>query len=374
MAVEEAQQLPAAAVQAQAAPAAAGPERACDQCFRRFDSVAKGRVSGKQTWTCRHCLTLQTMLYRNLGTEKEIGWGPQARAAFFKQAAELDTGNSRYTWETVRSVLIEVKTKRHMEERSTKVFSEALPKSVWLQRGYLAEDVEKHPSEQDEKFGVLYSLPVKSHTWADTHQWITEEILQKERKAKAKKGGKQQPEDGECWDLPKETAGTSSQPAGKGKRQQAKEEGNPDKKQKTEKALAAERQKQDKRNEATCVLAAKAVGQLAGIVKACQSVCGQGQKHGIQAEKLEALTKAEEHLGQWKKTCTDFITAAAAAKGCGAKLPELPFGREDLKDRLKASNALLREVRAIIAEAKEAKAHEAATAAEAEAAGRDPGQ
>ena len=152
----------------------------CRLCSRILPSNSPGRLKGK-AFSCRHCLTMQTLLYRNLGPLENISWSVEAKDNFFRKAAALETGH--YTWPTVRTLVIEAQVTRHVKEQKNKVRSKSLPLDVWVKKGYKADHVKNFPAEEDPVMGQLYSVPVKEVSLAEVRALITEEVQRKEREA-----------------------------------------------------------------------------------------------------------------------------------------------------------------------------------------------
>ena len=125
-----------------ASPAAEATGLPCKLCCRVLPAGSSGRLHGKH-WTCRHCLNMESLLHRHLGPSNQQGWSVESKADFFKKAATEHLKTGSHTWETVRTWVIEAQTVRETSEQCNQVKSKALPLTVWLQKGYAKEDVEK---------------------------------------------------------------------------------------------------------------------------------------------------------------------------------------------------------------------------------------
>ena len=189
---------------AMASPAPEATGLPCKLCCRVLPTGSSGRLHGKH-WTCRHCLNMETLLHRHLGPSNQQGWSVESKADFFKKAATENLKTGSHTWETVRTWVIEAQTVRGTSEQCNEVKSKALPLSVWLQKGYAKEDVEKYPSEDDPNLGKLYSVPVKSCSLREVKAKITEQIFNRERAAKSEGKKRKAPGDDdvqeEAWDI-----------------------------------------------------------------------------------------------------------------------------------------------------------------------------
>ena len=102
-----------------------------------------------------------------------------------------------------------------LEEKEYKVQAEELPLKVWLQRGWEEETVLNCPSREDEKLGVLYSVPVRVDTWRELVRCMEEEVCELERKLKKRKQGAAETEDDGLEVAPAKAAPSKDRKAGK---------------------------------------------------------------------------------------------------------------------------------------------------------------
>ena len=218
----------------------------CKLCTRQLPEGSPGRMIGKQ-WCCRHCLSLESLLYRNLGSSEQQGWTTRGRSDFFKKSAEtMSTG--RYNWETVKTLVVEQQTEERVREQINQVRAKALPLNVWIAKGYEEAAVKKFPSEECPNLGTLYSVPVKETTLKEIRRLVEQEIQQKEMDAKGKNKGKRKNGEGNAeedvteWDVVPHvtTSGTAEGPAKASKVSAGTT-------QKAEKNLEKERAKQEKK-------------------------------------------------------------------------------------------------------------------------------
>ena len=266
---------------------AIGESLTCRLCSRALPKGTPGRCKAK-TWACRHCLSLETMLYRHLGSTEGQGWSVEARADFFKRAAELQTGN--FTWPTVKSLIVETQSVRRVKEQSNTVKSKALPLSVWITKGYQEEDVKKYPAEEDANLGQLYAIPVKTTTLKEMQALITEEIQTKEkaaqetkRSSKRKNEGKTDEQDAEAWDIvPAKSAGLEAEtgPSRKSAKKSSGKDTAAEAKKKVEKNMEKECAKANKANETLVQLASKGTGVLSRCVRVSEALLKQANIQG----------------------------------------------------------------------------------------------
>ena len=332
----------------------------CKLCCRSLPAGSNGRLHGKH-WTCRHCLTMETLLHRHLGPASQQGWSVESKVDFFKKAATAELKTGPHSWETVRTWVIETQTVRETSEQENRVKSKSLPLSVWLQKGYDKEDVLKYPVEDDPNLGPLYSVPVKSCTLREVKARVTEEVFHRERAAKKRKapaGEDACPE--ESWDVVTPVAAKGQPRGGKAaaKRVTAKGE-----KEASGKTLERERAKQDKINDRISTFSAKATGPLVRATKACRALLGPADKLNLGEDALQSLRQAIERGEAWNKEAVAAQSLVERVKGTGAKVEELSFSPQDLKDFSKTTADLLKELRGRVREEKD-KAKEAAKEAE----------
>eukprot|EP00435_Cladocopium_sp_Y103_P064976 s849_g26.t1 len=297
----------------------------CKLCCRTLPSSAPGRTKGK-TWTCRHCLSLETLLYRHLGSAESQGWSVDSRNDFFRRSTSLDVAGC--TWTTVKTLIVECQATRLIKEQSNKVTAKSLPLSVWVKKGWTEEAVKQYPAEEDPNMGTLYAVPIKSTTMKEAKQLIEEQVERKEKevladKNKGKRARNETTEEGD-WDV------VPHQPT-------------------AEKSALRAASQANKANESMALLAAKSAGVLSKMLKASQGLQQQAQKANlVLPEALKSLEEAMERGNLWNKACVDALPLATAAKGTGARLADLPFTGKDLQDFTKATAEVQKEIRAAL--------------------------
>eukprot|EP00435_Cladocopium_sp_Y103_P032577 s2802_g8.t1 len=329
-----------------ASPAGVNAACVCKLCTRQLPAGSPGRVCGKQ-WCCRHCLSLESLLYRNLGAAEQQGWTTQGRSDFFKKSADtMSTG--RYSWETIKTLVVEIQTEERVREQINKVRAKALPLAVWIAKGY-EESAET--------------------TLKEIRRLVEQEIHQKEQAAKGKKSGKRKATDGDHeaeeteWDVVPHAE--NSGPA-KGTAKAAKVAARTSKKE--EKSLEKERAKQEKKNAEVSSVAARAAATLSRSLKSLTSLIQQAEKANHTGESLDAVKGALDRGTVWNEKAGNLLGVAAAIKGSGGKLPELTFTGAEFADYHKATTEVMKALRAELKTIKEEKEHKEKTAKEMEEA------
>ena len=332
--------------------------RHCKMCLRTLPATTPGRVKGK-TWQCRTCLSLHSMLYRNLGPGVLEEWNEEQKRSFFQKGVASCPAQDNTSWETVRTCVVQVQTKARLEESGSQVVSESLPMGVWLQRGFDKEAVENFADSRCPKLGQLYSVPVRSDIWREVRSKVEQEILQREKDVRKKaKGKKRKQADGEEeqanadeeeWDVAPAQKPMAFLGAAKAKAQKpAREEKEADK----QKRLDKENKKTDKDNERKMNDAVKALAALTPLAKSLGAIKAQAQKLSLPLATLEAaLMETEE-----KKTQANALVTSQNHVAAHVPLPPLPFTVEDLKNHVKATKSLLAQTRKDVRAAKDAKA------------------
>lgn len=310
----------------------------CKLCKRNLPAGSPGRLRGKN-WTCRHCLSMESMLYRHLGSADEQGWSTESRADFFRKTASLQTG--QFNWETVRTIVVQTQSVQRIKEQGNKVSAKALPLGVWLTKGWAKEHVEQFPAEKDPLLGQLYAVPVKETTMKELRRLVEEEIEKKEQAAKKMKSNKRKGEEEqeEEWDVVVPSASKGEGQPRKAAKAAAKASA------KEAKTLEKERAQQEKSNGQVSELAARAAGVLSKTLKSLQSCVQQCNRANTEPERLPDLKDAITRCEEWNGKAAHLLGLAAATKGSGAKLPSLPFDSKDLTDFVKAANGELKSVR-----------------------------
>lgn len=336
----------------------------CRLCARALPTGSPGRQKGK-TWTCRHCLSMETLLYRNLGGADKQGWTVESKGDFFRKAASLEHGT--YTWNTVKTMIINTQTERRVKEQVNKVKSKALPLNVWLQQGYSESHVKQFPDEVCPIMGQLFAVPVKETSLKEIRSLIEEEIQQKEKDAQKTKGSKRSAEGdaGEDWDIVPHSGKTSA-PAPKRSKTQGEGHNVSEKASaKAEKQFAKAAAKANKANDNTGQLAAKATAALTKSVKLSEQVMALCQKHAVTDEDpLKALQLAVTQGQEWNQAAVALLPLVSAARGTGARLSSLPFTGKDLQEYCKATATLQKNLKQQVkAKKDEAAARDAADAA-----------
>ena len=156
----------------------------CALCSRTHPEGAPGRTEGSR-FQCRQCLSLQTMLYRNVGSGALRDFSTPERQQFYAKCHEECPGQG-YEWKTVRSVLVSRMVTRQLTEAGVGVETESLPLSVWLSRGWEESVVRSCPCHKEQELGgtEVFAVPIRKDWWRETHSRMAEKVLELERAVK----------------------------------------------------------------------------------------------------------------------------------------------------------------------------------------------
>ena len=98
------------------------------------------------------------------------------------------------------------------------------------------------------------------------------------------------------------------------------------------KTLEKEWAKQDKINDRISTFSAKATGPLVRATKACRALLAPTTKFNLGEDALQSLRQAIERGEAWNKEAVEARSVVERSKGTGAKVQELSFSPQDVKD------------------------------------------
>lgn len=164
--------------------------KTCKQVVSLNEAIIRGP---KELW-CRECNALYSMLRRHQS------WPPQsfarlsedAQMDFFqkckKQKQESEKGQMSYS--RVRDILVNTLVEEQRRERTTEVGGTFLPKSVYVQRGYVVDqDFEKRNPRRwsDGLNDWVYLLAEVSINEKEVHASVERQVVEAERNVRKRK-------------------------------------------------------------------------------------------------------------------------------------------------------------------------------------------
>ena len=205
---------------------------------------------------------------------------------------------------------------------------------MYLTRGWLRETVERFPHEYSEEYGEdVYSIPVKSMTWSEAFETVSEKILQLEKEATQKKQSKKAAQES-ALDVPTAAALKGNKDDKKSERQEA---------QAAKRVLA--------QNLRVSSDAAKALGLTAGLENQLSKMIAKGKAaEGVDTDAMTLCEKRLENIETWNKAAQVAVQVQERNKLLGDSvspeaLPALPFTLPDLKVKLKQTKEGMKAVK-----------------------------
>ena len=146
----------------------------CTKCTYPIEDIFRAKLYGKQsgcpTFICRGCNNLVTMVAKHMDLSMLADSGLSFASLqmtttgeeFFKQAKEAADEQGRLAWNQVRELLTSALTERRMQVVTIKYTDKEWPLSVWVTKGFDAEDLKKNGTRVDHPvFKDVYRAPLK---------------------------------------------------------------------------------------------------------------------------------------------------------------------------------------------------------------------
>jgi len=146
----------------------------CTKCTYPIDDILRAKLYGKQsgcpTFICRGCNCLITMVSKHMDLPQLADAGLSFASLqmtttgkeFFKQAKEAADQHGRLAWNQVRELLTSALTERRMQVVTISYTDKEWPLSVWVTKGFDAEDLKKNGTRVDHPvFKDVYRAPLK---------------------------------------------------------------------------------------------------------------------------------------------------------------------------------------------------------------------
>ena len=296
------------------------PQKVCKSCGYSYAEDA-GRQHGS-AFTCKQCRNILEVIRRNLGSTADIAqWTTEETHEFFR-AQKTEAQDGRLKWTTVRAAWLKKQTEAVIRRFTASVEQEALPKTVWLQRGWEASVVDRFEPKWSDQYGTyVHELPISKLKWDEAFEKVEKKVLEQERAAaqkNQKKGAKQ--------DL--------DVPTVHGK----------DEETNCSRAQAAEKKKIINSNAKIAAMAARSMGSLCAGEAALEKLLAksEGEVHDVASRQL--CQDSLEKMKRWGAAARAAINAQEANKSLTADaeplpLTPLPYDHADLKVLLQQSTA-----------------------------------
>ena len=305
--------------------AAVSEERkVCKNCGYSY-AETDGRQHGR-FFLCSQCKNIEQLVRRNLGSTTDLAEWSQTETYEFFRASQKKSNDGRLKWSTIRASWIKKSTEAIIRKFSSTVEKQPLPKSMWLQRGFEAEVVDRFEPKWSDEYGTyVHELPVATLRWEEAHESVEAKVLEQEKNAAKKKGSKG---DGDQdLDVPALKA----------------EDGKDD--MKARKAQVAEQKKVASGNVKIAAVAARAMGSLCSVETSLTKLLAKTDgMEGLNEASLQVCRDSLEKARRWGAAARAAVNGQEAHKGLSpdaeqAALVPLPFDQSDLKALLLESAA-----------------------------------
>ena len=301
---------------------AEAPKKVCKSCGYSY-AEDDGRQHGA-CFTCTQCRNIASVIRRNLGTTADIAQWTKDETHDFFRSQQKDACDGRLKWTTIRAAWVKKRTEAVIRKFTATVEKEALPKTVWQKRGWEDAVIDRFEPKWSDEYGTyVHELPIQRLRWKEAFQTVEEQVLEQEKTAAKKKGGK----------------GTGDQDL------DVPGQAEKDDTTKEEKTKAAEKKKLVSNNAKIAALAARAMGPLC----AGESALGKllARTENVENVNVAAKTLCQDSLEtmkRWSAAARAAVNAQEANKGLAADvdpvaLAALPFDQADLKVALQQSAA-----------------------------------
>ena len=259
--------------------------------------------------------------------------------SFFVKLQEEKRDHDKLQWSTIRAVLKRRMTERKISSFATTTEVTPLPLSVLLAQGWEEDVVKRFESEKSDTYGVeVYKVPVTKLSWKDVFQTVEEKLLEQEKEARKRKGGKKNNEDD--LDVPEVPCASGKDPE-----------------KDTNKKELQESRKLASHNAKVASAAAKAMGPLATAETSLTKQLAKADgKEGVDKAAMELCQEKVKAVTLWSQQCRVAVNMQEKNKGLLAteaqeRLEDLPFDASDLRATLKQITEGLKALKASIPKA-----------------------
>ena len=128
------------------------PKNYCQHCKMAVDPECKKVVKkkGHAAFSCKTCHNITTMLYKKQDMNK-VGFkdlSVEQTTDFFVKAGQLATQHGSLNWSKVKGLMIDKLSEAEVFRQTVAVRGKFLPLSVWKQKGFDVEKIEKTAEKQ----------------------------------------------------------------------------------------------------------------------------------------------------------------------------------------------------------------------------------
>ena len=328
----------------------------CCKCGFEVD-VFRGQLKNKSRdhprYICRDCNCISSILSKRLDIQQlNLGELPKAQQIeFWRSCAKVRELDDRFNYSRIRACLQETCIQRRLSTAGTKLLTEALPLSVWQQRGFDVAAIEAQAeSENHPIFGKVYKVSLKSTSREEVAEQVKEMLMQAERQMskKSSSSGSKASTDVDVVDL-SDFESADAEPApkrSKGKENSAKKTENEEKMfarleaKRVELAEKKNRAAAEKANQKTIILATKTIGATSTLVQELD-VALKADNSRIPDWLMDTIKQCHEDMSKYKKESQDRLGKSGKAAVKGSEMEPLTFSAADVSDLVKEANQSL---------------------------------
>eukprot|EP00438_Fugacium_kawagutii_P014343 Skav202492 [mRNA] locus=scaffold32:15236:16621:+ [translate_table: standard] len=313
--------------------------------------VNKSKGEPRNHVVCKGCNASTTMLSRRLGAWPVPAFqnlSQEQQISFWKSCNEVIQRQGKLDYASIRALLAMKLEERQLEVAKSKFTSEFLPVSVWVQRGFDADDVKKGECEQHPMLGPTYAVPLKTVSKAYIKEKIESMLLTFEGQVRKRKADNALPssgaktlklEDGDEDGLTAvEWIPTRSPAKKKGDEDQADADDtglvDPGSATATAKQKRQAENQLRRHNVATQKLAQRGIDVLTPLLSAV--VKHQANKALLPSQTADELATCADDVGQLIFECQE----ACKVIPSGDRVRDLPFDAKSLAAKVKDCKAL----------------------------------
>ena len=348
---------------------AAEKVKPCGLCALCQRPDVQGRQHGKG-FLCTPCESLEKLVQRHIGGLPSE-FTAEDKADFFSKAVEKTDG--RHRWDVVRGVFRDTCVQRKVFQAGTDFAAPYRPLSYWTKKGYEESAVKQCPCKQDTVHGKLYKVQVETEFSRSMTEHVEEIILEREQRALRKRQQKGEAQEAGAsseqkkepeWHLPEHDAPAGLQPASKGtsKKGPGSKPTKGSTAAQTQKQLAQLEARRGRTNKIANALAVKALSMLQKKISSleqCRKITARVAEASGQAQPVQ---EALDHLRRWETCSRDYTAAFGLCPG--GELKPLGYDKDEYQKVIAAAAELVKAVKAIDFEQKEAKRRAEDAAAE----------
>ena len=321
----------------------------CRKCGQPCDLqrlVNKGKGKPRNNVVCRGCNSATTMLSRHLGSwpvPAFQGLSQDQQIAFWKNCNAIIMKQGKLDYGSIRAALCIQLEEKQTEIAKAEFNSEYLPLSVWVQRGFNADDVKKGLCEIHPQLGETYAIALKSVSKGYIKEKVEtmissfEGLARKRKAAQLEVTGNKVPksiDDSKDMDLVGLTWLPTNSPSKKQSEAGEHEQEEQDAEELTAKEIRQQAAALKRHNQSVAKLAQKGFDALSPLVTKQMKL--EANKRLMPMQTLDELDSVGREIANFMEKCQ----AGLKPPNDGERLDDLPFDAKSLATKVKEIKAV----------------------------------